>query len=116
MLCCASAAAFVQDEYPAPNGKSNRILSMVVAFSLSRMDPLMLTFNGHQSMCESGWDVQFAIFTAQTVSARMRRYLENKLYCHRIEVCVQTVEMLLTNKESLHSVFYHTDKYTFNNK
>jgi len=87
ILCCLVRVSFCdQFEYPAPNGKSNRILSMVVAYTLSRMDPLLLTMRGHQAMCESGWDVQFTIFTAQKVSQRMRSYLESKLYCNRIEV------------------------------
>lgn len=59
---------------------------MVVAYSLTRLDPFMHILRGHQNMCEGGWDVTFVIFTAHKVSNRMKRYLESKMYCFRIEV------------------------------
>lgn len=70
---------------PKPFSSANKVLSMVIAFSLNRMDPLLITMRGHQAMCEAGWNVNFVIFTAHKVSLRYRRYLEAKLYCHRIQ-------------------------------
>ena len=89
-IYCRSIAAakleHLNEAYPAPFSKSNRILSMVVAFSLNRLDPLMHSFRAQQNMCEGGWDTTLVIFTTLKVSLRMRKYIESKLYCYRTQV------------------------------
>lgn len=38
--------------YPLPFTKHNRILSMILAYDLSHIDPLVLIINEYVSMCE----------------------------------------------------------------
>ena len=92
-VACVNYGAFADvksaspdQAYPAPFSTSNRVLSMVVAYSLNRMDPLMHTFRGQQNMCEGGWDNTLVIFTTARVTHRMKKYIESKLYCHRTQV------------------------------
>ena len=76
----------VEHGFPAPLTSANRVLSMVVAYSLSRLDPMMHILKAQQNMCEGGWNTTVVVFTSATPSIRMRKFLEGKVYCHRTQV------------------------------
>jgi hypothetical protein len=116
-------ASLVNADFPEPFSSANKVLSMVVAFSLSRMDPLFHIIRGQQSMCEGGWDVSLVIFTAREVSPALERYLETRLYCHRIQKHITliiskhdpTVQINLVEemKDYMKSVWQQYDVYMY---
>lgn len=72
-----------------PFSSKNRILCMLLSYKFFRMDSILAILHEHKSMCNAGWDVTVVIFTVVPPSVRMRRYLDTKVYCHRIQAPVK---------------------------
>ncbi|KAJ1442111.1 hypothetical protein B484DRAFT_442369 [Ochromonadaceae sp. CCMP2298] len=71
--------------YPAPHTAANRILSMVLAYNLNRIDPLTITLNEYKSMCEAGWEVEVVFLTYTHPSELLQAYFKSKMYCYRTQ-------------------------------
>ena len=81
-------------DYPAPLTAHNRILGMMLAYSLDHVDPLMLIFNEYVSMCEGGWLPTVVLFTTGKWTDKLRRYIRYKMWCYRIEAPVEVRYMM----------------------
>jgi hypothetical protein len=75
--------------YPTPNSKNNRVLGMMLSYSLDHVDPLMLIFNEYVSMCEGGWNPTVVLFTTGEWTDKLRRLLRYKMWCYRINAPVE---------------------------
>lgn len=86
LLCQARTRSTSPDPvvFPAPFTQRNRILSMLLAFNYDHIDPLVMIINEYLSMCEGGWSPTLILHTTVLWSDKLRRYLEAKAFCYRI--------------------------------
>ena len=69
----------------APFTENNRILGMILSYNYDHIDPLVIIINEYLSMCEAGWYPTVVIFTTMMWTDKLKRYLETKAHCYRIE-------------------------------
>lgn len=79
-----SAADTMMLNYPTAHSEHNKILGLILSFDLNHLDPLMLIAGEYVSMCESGWNVTFVLFTAANWTPKLKKLLHLKTYCYRV--------------------------------
>lgn len=75
----------VMRNFPAPFSHNNRILGLLLSYNLDHIDPLFLITNEYVSMCESGWNVSFVLFTTENWTDKLKNYLRSKTYCYQTD-------------------------------
>jgi hypothetical protein len=72
-----------EETYPCPHSPHNRILSMILAFNLGHIDPMMYILNEYVSMCEAGWNSTVVLYTTAHWTDKLRRLIRDKTFCYR---------------------------------
>lgn len=79
------------EDFPQPFTPFNRMLGIILANELNRMDPIMIILNEYKSMCESGWKPTISFFTSENVTESIRLLIRDKLWCYHIESYIPVV-------------------------